>query len=304
MAWIVAAAALAGTAATAAPVAADATAVGPTAAGWCFSHGATLGTWAPTSPALPICGPGPAYGGTWSIVSIPGPYGSSVGSGNGTPGFQCVEFSDRFLAVVDGLGSVIANGSEVVMNYHAAYPATSVVINGTAGAVGHPPAAGDVLSFSMTPSFYDPTDGHTAVVLSSRVNAHTGNGTVHLAQENVSPSDYLYTLKLVSWRLVDPNEPSDAEFQYPYAEWLVVAPATPATGVVPPLLTPSATTVTTTPTVQLTVAHRTTIRRERVRAAHLRAARLHAADVRATEEQLALNLAVRELLYANVAATG
>ena len=197
------------------------------------------------------------------MVSIPGPYGATNQYYNATPGFQCVEFTDRFLAVADGFGAVMANGSEVVMNYHAAYPNTTVVVNGTAGAVGHPPTAGDALSFSTTPSFYDATDGHTAVVVSSRVNA-AGNGRVEIAQENVSPADYLYSLRLVAWRLVDPREPPNAEFQYPYAEWLVV-PSVGASGVtVPPLVTPSASSGASSNQVRSVVAAKTRhVRRDR-----------------------------------------
>jgi hypothetical protein len=203
---------------------ATAAAYSPTAASWCSVHGSALGAWAPTNPPLPICGPGPAYGGTWSTVSIPGPYGSLDHYYNATPGFQCVELADRFLAVADGFPAVMANGSEVVMNYHAAYPKTTVILNGSAGAVNHAPVAGNVLSLSTVPSFYDPSSGHVAVVVASHVNA-AGNGTVEVAQQNVSPADYLYTLDLVAWRLVDPAEPANAEFQYRYAEWLEV-PAT------------------------------------------------------------------------------
>lgn len=217
----------------------SATSLSPTTPSWCSMHGSGLGAWAPTSPPLPICGPGPAYGGTWSNVSIPGPYGSLEGYYNSTEGFQCVEFADRYLAVADGFRAVMANGSEVVMNYHAAYPTTTtVVVNGSTAAVGHPPQTGDVLSLSTVPSFYDPSAGHVAVVVSAHVDA-AGNGTVKLAQQNVSPADYLYTLDVSGWRLEDPSEPGNAEFQYRYAEWLVVPSHHRAAKAIPSLLSAS-----------------------------------------------------------------
>ena len=55
----------------------------------------------------------------------PGPYGADIVYSNATPGFQCVELADRFLAVVDGLAPVFANGQQVAANYHAAYANTS-----------------------------------------------------------------------------------------------------------------------------------------------------------------------------------
>jgi hypothetical protein len=193
--------------------------IAPTSASWCTAHGSNLGGWAATKPALPICGPGPAYGGTWRFVNIPGPFGSLGAYFNATPGFQCVELAERFLSVVDGLRPVIANGAQVASNYHAVNPGTRLVVNGTSGAVGHAPAHGDVISLSSSSGFGG--DGHVAIVVSSRVDG-AGNGTVAIAQQNVSAADYSYTLKLSSWRLYDPKEPSNALFQFHYAEWLQV----------------------------------------------------------------------------------
>lgn len=186
---------------------------------WCAAHGASVAAWTGGPASLPICGPGPAYGGTLAYVDLPGPYGSMRRYFNATPGFQCVELAERWLAVVDGLAPVRANGSTVAAAYHAAYPASRLVRNGSAGAVGHPPVDGDVISFSTVPSFADPTDGHVAVVVASAVDRATGNGVVRIAQEDVAASDYLMTLRLAHWRLFDPADPADAALQYPYAEW-------------------------------------------------------------------------------------
>jgi hypothetical protein len=200
----------------------------PMTSSWCGAHGSSVGAWVGSTPNLPICGPGPAYGGTWSYVSIPGPFGQSGRYYNATPGFQCVELAERYLAVIDGLGAVMANGAQVAVNYHAAYPATTLVVNGSRGAIGHAPAPGDVISFSYSSSFYG-GDGHVAVVVSSQVNQGTGDGTVTIAQENVSSSDYVRNLSVVNWRLNDPTEGGGTEYNWPYAEWLEVPPpVTPA----------------------------------------------------------------------------
>ncbi len=187
-------------------------------AGWCSTHGASVGGWTGTLPNLPICGPGPAYGGTAAYVDLPGPGGSLAGYYNATPGFQCVELAERYLALVDGLAPVEANGDQVAANYHAAYPRSLLVVNGSPAAVGHAPVRGDVISFSLSPSFNDPTDGHVAVVVASAVNG-AGDGTVEVAQENVSSADYRMTLELTRWRLSDPSDPAMAALQYPDAEW-------------------------------------------------------------------------------------
>jgi len=191
----------------------------PTSATWCTVHGSKVGGWTATAPALPICGPGPAYGGTWRWVNIPGPFGSLVSYFNATPGFQCVELAERFLSVVDGLKPVMANGAQVAMNYHSAYPSTTLVVNGSPGAVRNPPKPGSVISLSSSSGFGG--NGHVAIVVKSHVD-EGGDGTVTIAQQNVSASDYTYTLALSSWRLYDPQEPSNALFQFHYAEWLEV----------------------------------------------------------------------------------
>jgi len=190
---------------------------------WCSDHGSSFVEWSGTSPELPLCGPGPDYGGSWSYVVQPGPSGDVGKYYNATPGFQCVELADRYLAVADGLAPVLAEGSQVAMNYHTAYPRrTELVLNGSPGAIGHAPVAGDVISFSEVPDFEDPTDGHVAVVVSSDVDRRTGDGVVEIAQQNVSEDAMRRSLLLEHWRLVDPAEPPNAEWQYPYAEWLHV----------------------------------------------------------------------------------
>lgn len=196
---------------------------GSTSPRWCTLHGSSLVGWTRTLPDLPICGPGPAYGGTWDYVDLPGPGGSTAGYYSATPGFQCVELAERFLAVVYGLAPVRADGSTVAAHYHAAYAGTALYVNGSSSAVGHAPQPGDVLSLSGDSQFDGYDDGHVAVVVESDVGARTGDGTIAVVQENVASTDYTKTIDVVGWRLEDPEEPSDPEYQYPYAEWLHVA---------------------------------------------------------------------------------
>lgn len=197
---------------------------------WCTSNGAQVVGWTGTAPNIPICGPAPNDGGTWQYVTLPGPYGSTGYFFNATAGFQCVELAERFLAVADGLAPVLANGQQVAANYHAAYPNTELYVNGSPGSIGHPPISGDVISFSDAPGFDGYSDGHVAVVSSSSVNPKSGDGTVTIAEENVSPGYQLYTLAVEHWRLVDPNSSPDALFGFPYAEWLHVTPYRVALG--------------------------------------------------------------------------
>lgn len=196
---------------------------GPTSARWCAEYGASVVGWTETTPNLPICGPGPGDGGTYADVTIPGPYGASGYFFNATPGFQCVELAERFLALADGLAPVLANGQQVARNYHAAYSNTSLYVNGSRSSIGHAPLAGDVISFSNAPGFDAWQAGHVAVVDRSSVNSG-GNGTVTIAQENVGAGYWIYRLDVVRWRLVDPTSAPDALWGFAYAEWLHVRP--------------------------------------------------------------------------------
>jgi hypothetical protein len=153
-------------------------------------------------------------------VNLPGPGGLPDTEVEATPGFQCVELAERFLAVIFGLSPVLADGESVAANYHAAYPGTKLYVNGTSSAVGHPPEPGDVLSLSEDPSFHGADDGHVAVVVESSVDRATGDGSIVVAQENVASTDYHKTIDVTRWRLEDPVDPADPEYQFAFAEWL------------------------------------------------------------------------------------
>jgi hypothetical protein len=167
------------------------------------------------------------------MVDLPGPYGTENGYFDATEGFQCVELAKRFLAVVDGLTPVFGNGQQVAANYHAAYANTRLYVNGSSEAVGHPPVEGDVISFSDAPGFDSWSPGHVAVVSASSVDPATGDGTVTVSQENVGPGYWRYRLDLVDWRVEDPTTAPNAEWGFPYAEWLHVLPYQVAFGVAP-----------------------------------------------------------------------
>ena len=102
-----------------------------------------------------------------------------------TAGYQCVEFSERYLYDRFGITmGVVTNGDQVAAHYATDFPGLFMIVKN--GLPGRPPAAGDVLSLSAAPGFDSASGGHTAVVQSSAVDA-AGNGTVTVVEENGSP---------------------------------------------------------------------------------------------------------------------
>jgi len=151
---------------------------------------------------VPACGPRPNYGGaTYGVHPYPG---SLV-----TPGYQCVELSERYLYYAYGVTMGIStNGDQIVDHYAAKYQNIfSSIGNGT---VGHAPVQGDVLSFSTVPGFNSAAGGHTAVVQSSSVNS-AGNGKLLIVEENASASGTA-TIGVSGWRV--------SRSGYPYIKWL------------------------------------------------------------------------------------
>jgi hypothetical protein len=126
-----------------------------------------------------------------------------------TAGYQCVEFSERYLYDRFGVTmNVVTNGDQVVAHYAADYAGLfTVVRNGTPHRA---PAAGDVLSLSASPGFDSASGGHTAVVQSSSVNA-AGNGTATVVEENAAASG-VAVLRVAGWTVRYPG--------FPYIEWL------------------------------------------------------------------------------------
>jgi len=169
-----------------------------------------------SSVVVPACGPLPGNqsGKPW-VKAYPG--------GLNIPGYQCVEFSERYLYYRFGATMAIpTNGDEVVANYVAKYPSEfSSIANMT---VGQAPVQGDVLSISTAANFKSRSGGHTAVVQSSAVNS-SGTGTVTIVEENASaaPSG-VQTLKITAWKV--------AVKGYAYVKWLAPKSAQPTWSIV------------------------------------------------------------------------
>jgi hypothetical protein len=213
----------------AAPVAQAATCGGVS----CFGPGdaawdAYYANPADTSKWAAFCGGG---GGSVAAQAIGVPACGPTGSTNislknsssliiTTPGFQCVELTDRYLYVAKGWTSVNANGARVARAYAAAH-SLSTVSNGT---VGKAPNVGDVISFSNQSDFSD--TGHAAVVYASSVDG-SGNGSVSILNQNVSINSQPATgatlnLAVSNWNV--------AKLGFNFVEWLPVgAPATTPT---------------------------------------------------------------------------
>jgi hypothetical protein len=175
-----------------------------------------LGGWYDDgSLAVPACGPIPGDGG--AAVYLPG--------GQWTPGWQCVELSERFLYLKYGLNGLQANGAQVAKTYAATYPKLfRLVANGTQGIA---PAMGDVLSFSMVSSFSD--TGHTAVVTKQSINPATGTGTIWVIEQNVTTQNGWHgwdTLPVVNWKVQSYVGFSYIEWIHPMTTGLVQATAT------------------------------------------------------------------------------
>ena len=128
--------------------------------------------WSGGSLVVPACGPAPGGAATAAPVH---PYPGAPW----TAGYQCVEFSERYLYDRYGVTmNASANGDQVVADYAAGYPGLFTVIKN--GTPHRSPAPGDVLSLSAAAGFDSAGGGHTAVVQSSSVSG-AGNGTVTVA---------------------------------------------------------------------------------------------------------------------------
>jgi hypothetical protein len=161
--------------------------------------------WSGDGLTVPACGPVPGDGRAAAPVY---PYPGALW----TAGYQCVEFSERYLYDRYGVMMGIAtNGDQVAAHYEAGYPGLFMVIRN--GTPRRAPAAGDVLSLSAAPRFDSKGGGHTAVVQSSAVNA-AGDGTVTLVQENADATG-VAVLPVSGWSVRYPG--------FRYAQWLTTA---------------------------------------------------------------------------------
>lgn len=165
-------------------------------------NGVTPAAWTGDGLTVPACGPIPNDGGPTTPVR---PYPGALA----TPGYQCVEFSERYLYYRYGVTMGIStNGDQVAAHYAAAYPALFMIVKN--GTPHRAPVAGDVLSMSEVPGFDSPLGGHTVVVQSSSVDA-AGNGSLTIVEENAVPSG-IQVLPVSDW--------SVTYHGFPYMEWL------------------------------------------------------------------------------------
>lgn len=169
------------------------------------ADGVTPAAWTGDGLTVPACGPIPNDGGPHTPVY---PYPGALW----TPGYQCVEFSERYLYYRYGVTmNIPTNGDQIAAHYAADYPRLfAIVKNGTPHRA---PVPGDVLSMSTAAGFDSAAGGHTVVVQSSSVNAD-GNGTITVVEENAVPSG-VQILKVSNWYVTYDG--------FPYLEWLTTA---------------------------------------------------------------------------------
>jgi hypothetical protein len=182
-----------------------------------FAHAHPLGSaYTDSQITVPTCGPRANFDADSQGHTAVHPYPGSFT----TPGYQCVEFSERYLYYKYGVTMPQStNGDQVVDHYATHYPATfTAVSNGTAN---QSPVMGDVLSFSPIATFNASSGGHTSVVQSSTVNS-SGNGQITTIEENASISG-VAVLNVVAWSVQYPG--------FPYIKWLHAGTvATPGNG--------------------------------------------------------------------------
>jgi Putative Ig domain/CHAP domain len=169
------------------------------------ADGVVPAAWSGGGLVVPACGPVPEDGGTARPVH---PYPGALW----TAGYQCVEFSERYLYQRFGVTMDVAtNGDQVAANYAARYAGLFMIIRN--GTPHRAPAAGDVLSLSAAPGFDSANGGHSAVVQSSSVGP-AGDGTVTVIEENADAGG-VAVLSVSGWRVLDPG--------FRYVEWLTTA---------------------------------------------------------------------------------
>jgi hypothetical protein len=119
------------------------------------ADGITPAAWSGGGLVVQACGPLPGAGTGAPVYPYPGSLW--------TPGYQCVEFAERYLYARFGITmSIPTNGDQVAAHYATNYAALFMLIKN--GAPHHAPAKGDVLSMSTAPGFDSASGGHTAVV--------------------------------------------------------------------------------------------------------------------------------------------
>ena len=175
------------------------------------ADGVTPAAWSGGGLVVPACGPAPAPTAGDTAGDTAAPVYAYPGA-LWTAGYQCVEFSERYLYDRFGVTmNVVTNGDQVVAHYAADYAGLFTVVR--SGTPHRAPAAGDVLSLSTAPGFDSASGGHTVVVQSSSVNA-AGNGTATVVEENAAASG-VAVLRVAGWTVRYPG--------FPYVEWLTTS---------------------------------------------------------------------------------
>jgi Putative Ig domain len=179
------------------------------------ADGVSPAAWTGAGLTVPACGPIPNDGGPATPVA---PYPGALK----TPGYQCVEFSERYLFYRYGVTMGIStDGDQVAEHYAATYPALFMIVK--SGTPNRAPVPGDVLSMAKVPGFDGADGGHTAVAQASSVNS-AGNGTVTIVEENAVPSG-VQVLPVSDWNVTYDG--------FPYLEWLTTAGMTVTTPTLP-----------------------------------------------------------------------
>jgi hypothetical protein len=169
------------------------------------ADGVVPAAWSGGGLVVPACGPVPDNGGTAPPVH---PYPGALW----TAGYQCVEFSERYLYQRYGVTMDVAtNGDQVAANYAAKYAGLFLIVRN--GTPHHAPAAGDVLSLSAAPGFDSANGGHSVVVQTSSVDP-AGDGSVTVVEENADATG-VAVLPVRGWRVLDRG--------FRYVEWLTTA---------------------------------------------------------------------------------
>jgi hypothetical protein len=169
------------------------------------ADGVVPAAWSGGGLVVPACGPAPGDGTGAAHVF---PYPDALW----TAGYQCVEFSERYLYERYGvMMDIPTDGDQVAAYYAAGYPGLFMLIKN--GTPHRAPAAGDVLSLSAAPSFDSASGGHSAVVQSSSVSV-AGNGTVTVVEENADAAG-VTVLQVSDWTVRYPG--------FAFAEWLTTS---------------------------------------------------------------------------------
>ena len=119
-----------------------------------FRGAVALGaSYSDSALTVPACGPRPGNSGP-AVKPYPG-------APRSTPGYQCVEFSERFIYYKYGLGApnLYTDGDMIVDHYASAYPSKFTVETASSKV---PLVQGDVISFASNSTFDGSNGGHTA----------------------------------------------------------------------------------------------------------------------------------------------